>query len=32
MHGINDLKENLKITENKVECPVKGCEEIVGTL
>lgn len=29
MHGINDLKENIKITENKVECPVKGCEEIV---
>lgn len=29
MLGINDLKDKIVITENKVECPVKGCYEFV---
>ncbi len=27
MYGINDLKEKIEVSENKVECPVKGCEK-----
>lgn len=29
MFGANDLKANITITETTVECPVKGCSEIV---
>ena len=29
MFGINDLKQNINITSDKVECPVKGCDSYV---
>lgn len=29
MLGINDLKDKIRISEKKVECPVKGCDELV---
>jgi len=29
MFGIKELKEKIEITENTVECPVKGCKKIV---
>ena len=29
MYGVADLKDNLKVTETTVECPVKGCPRSV---
>lgn len=29
MYGVADLKDNLKVTETTVECPVKGCRHSV---
>ena len=30
MLGIKELKENIKITDTTVECPVKGCNQRVA--
>ena len=29
MYGINDLKEKISVTEDHVECPVRGCKVVV---
>ena len=29
MYKLTDLKENIKISDNKVDCPIRGCNEIV---
>ena len=29
MYGLKDLKPKIKITDSTVECPVKGCKELV---
>lgn len=32
MYKLNDLKEKLKITDQSIECPVKGCNVIVDRM
>jgi hypothetical protein len=29
MFGVNELKETIEVTETTVECPIKGCNEVV---